>query len=1403
METRKSTTAGVLFWTPAPAHTSPSSSVISEDLWEDEDDEQAGKDADFVSQMDENGIIGLSEALEHVELVEDAEYDPNFYPGRRTTEEPDLCRHEVGTPHEELSYNLSEHLSHSESPGEDGQILSPYDDLIGSFTAQAVDEDAQGIGCLLERDKYLDMTEMGKDGKEAGKRSDRKRKIIEHSSTLGELRTHYGLAESSSPYCSAHLQAMEPAGDSSHRCQTSHPASPVTASSLAHLLRFTAEEMAACPRIEAETFPEISFTESLPDSHRSHRSLKSSPRPEIKLTAFTRPASTISVEVTSNHYSGVNNGPSTGSFKSDKHDKQPTPSPRKMKQQSPRAAYSSGSLGTDSLKCKHQTSSPDRELRTPRARSNAAEVDEPSKGSLSFRTPDFSKVEPKVRFPKAGYKPPKSRRSFKRDSLSPEPPLVFKSPADIVKEVLLNIPDGSPAPQDSYTLPASAPDFTVPQEFRSPRHATTLLEQLQEQYNTLLTKYAEAENTIDRLRLEAKVNLYSDPPKPGHSVQSGLNQRASRIMMLDFPQAQRAETNSASLNPNGHSTPQRSSSAGPSTRSPVPQVGQQLAVILYIQTDKFLQQLQTFEDLLKCKKLKPLEEVKGVSQLTEGLDSLERGYLLARDQHKLLQQQGAEISHFDPERELEGLIFQCGLRMDELKELVEQTQQEQSTCRTPSPSTPLPNSSSVPSEGGEILTQPQGPPQPWMVDPGQAAVEVSSVSEESDEETLNSLDLSALNEHRRREQDFADHNQSFQELPKHIDHSQREGARPPAAGRTNMQPGEEEEERQSQGTGSMDVTKSLLQRKSDHVDSPPPCTSKQQTSRTSPPSRRASSQSTTFPVDPTSSRRLEVGKSHSSSLSSLGEINTSQRRNSKLLSGSSRVLSQDGIISPETDSGFVGSESSRLTPAAAHSPLHQRASESVPGPQDGKPRRPQTGPISAPPRASSPTHSRTAMEPNKGCQLASEQPRRSRQGRRGRTFSCSPQRWISQTERSRAGSETSEFGLQSDSSHCVSEDEQNDRYTDSISPLHSSSLSSSPAERRHHGNSLQALSSSQVANRNEAIQTLQAEVTRLRERLESFRSNKKPPSTVKAAPSAPQNTSTPRVRSGDRRGDISRVRGDRQTVDEVDESTLRRTARNRPSSVHTRKPKPEILTAAEPSPPQPPPLVSRCTQTSTAAPDNSCSHTHTVRSRTHPRQQSGVSVQVCQTADEPDRGSRQAPLCPQCLSSQQGRAGGPLGGNKEPTHSSRCRHCPVCGCRDPYASTEPDCRRVSDSPPHTRHQPATSPDGAARSRHFAAAAPATLLQYMPVCSQPLLLYSAPLYISPGNSTGTSSGVRVREEARGRTRRSLSADKQRSTDSSLNRAIRAARHMKHTSGHMARSLAAGLHYQELLSQSCSY
>lgn len=127
METGKNTTAGVLVWTLAPVHTSPASSVISEEEWEDED--QAEKEDDL---MDENGIIGLSGALENVELGEicrDAECNPGWYTTLHNPENADSSGRKRDTPIEELSYSLSDHLSDTVLPGEDEQILSPCEIL--------------------------------------------------------------------------------------------------------------------------------------------------------------------------------------------------------------------------------------------------------------------------------------------------------------------------------------------------------------------------------------------------------------------------------------------------------------------------------------------------------------------------------------------------------------------------------------------------------------------------------------------------------------------------------------------------------------------------------------------------------------------------------------------------------------------------------------------------------------------------------------------------------------------------------------------------------------------------------------------------------------------------------------------------------------------------------------------------------------------------------------------------------------------------------------------------------------------------------------------------------------------------------------------------------------------------
>ncbi|XP_029371322.1 AT-hook-containing transcription factor isoform X2 [Echeneis naucrates] len=1333
MEKRRNTTAGVLFWTPAPAHTSPTSSVISGE-WEDEDGELAGKEDDFVSQMDDNGIIGLLEFGETYKDT-DAELNPACYARPVNPEAVDLYGCARDTAPEEWNYNLSEHLSFTEAVGEDLQILAPCDGTMSYLKAQTQSEEVRErkeelkIEQLSETDKYLGITE-GEDRKLEEKRN-------RNRNSKTEFGCMKGLAESSNgaQSCGAHTPVVESAQLFHHNCTVTQCASALTTAPFPHLLHFTSEEFAASPGIEAETFPEMGFIESLPESHSSHLSLIPCPCPQKSEQQEVKVPQTAVVlaKKMANCSSEVCNGPLKGPVKLHE---QPHYSQGKKSQPSPEAIQSKNcslsTIRTDSIKSRG--SIPNKQ-KMPRARNEAVEVNGSRNVPLSYSTPDFSQVEPRVRFPKGGYKPPKSRNSSKRESLYPEPPIVFKSPADIVKEVLLNTTDSSPTSSDSIRQLVGVPTSTVPQEFRCRQQATTLLEQLQEDYSRLLTKHAEAENTIDRLRLEAKVNLYSDPPKPGHSVHSGLSQNASRVMTLDFPQAQRAETNSSSLPANGHSAHQSI------------QV-QQLSKILYNEADNFLQQLQTFKDFLK---LKPYEKIKSFSQLVEALNSLERGYLLASNEHKLLQQRGAEINHFDPERELEGLIYQCGLHMDELEEQVEQMQQEQPTCEAPPSQSPQPTPS-APSEGGETLTYLQRAPVPLLMVPEQAAgVEVSSVKEEcveeeaevDDEDTVDALYFKPL-DGKHREEDFLS-----------------------ATIGSDKQPAKEETEGQGERPGNLEVHESFPHRKERSI-------------RSSPPAWRASNQAKSLAAS-SSHHRLEIGKSHSSSLSSLGDISALERRNLKLEPGNQRVLSQDGIISPETDSGFVGSESNHLTPAAAPTSLHRRVSQSVSVRQKGTKGKHQTGLILASSLAASQSHSRTASESREVSQLGPEQPNRSR---RRRTFSCSPQRWANWSERTDRAD--------SGATYTVSVDGQSHQYAESITSLNSSYASSSPTAWYHHGDSLGALGIRMEANRNEVLQALQAEVTTLTKRLESCLGNK-PLSPVRADPSAQVKyhhyTSTPHISSGERFWtDVRRRRREGQMVDEVqEESTMRRAARERSPCAERQKPQHDILTCSVsgPSTLQFQPQVSRYTQTSTATPESCCSHT-AHRRETHPKQRPVVSIQVTGRADEPD-GRLSSPLCLKCSSNHQRQSERPDGGNRE---SPPC--CHHCGCCEPHRNTKPARQRDSDAPIHTSCQLVESPNRAARNTP----APA-LLQCMPVCPPSLMMYSLPLYMSPSNSTSPASGVKGHGEVRGRLRRSLSTDKQLSLDSSLNRAIRAARSMKSTSKHMARSLATGLHYQELL------
>ncbi|XP_029941441.1 microtubule organization protein AKNA [Salarias fasciatus] len=1155
------------------------------------------------------------------------------------------------------------------------------------FKSQSEDEDVR------QRTKQLDMTEEEEE-EEIETSGTYKDEQFCTSGDLGapERDARIGLTRS----CSVVLPDVEPAGVPEHQLSQSVPA-------LTHLLHFTAEEFASAPGIDAETFPEISLLESLPDSHSSHKSSRSCrPRPEPTPRASPQPAAMFSERVASNRDSEGSKGPGKRPGNSSRLYQPPplTASPRTMK------TFHTSTARTESVKSRRH------------AGRCSEEVDPSRKRNVARHNPDLSRVEAKVHFPKAGYKPPKSRLPKRKDSLAPEAPLVFKSPADIVKEVLLNTADEPAAPAGSVAV------STTPQDFRSRQQATSLLQQLQslrlqDDYNRLLTKYAAAENTIDRLRLEAKVSLYSDPPSAGRCVPSGLNHDALKLIQLEFPQSSRAQIDSAS--PDGRSTPQAPSHTSSLPCRPggsAPSTSQQLAAVLFSQADRFLQQLQTLENLLRSGKLKPLEEVTSLSHLAEGLDSLERGYLLARDEHRLLQQPGAELSRFDPERELEGLIFQCGLHLDEMKERVEQKLREEPVCEAPPP--PPPPEPAHSAEWRGTPTPPQTLLVPSVDGPGEAAEgESSAGGEESDEEEARREEPSSSfclkppedTDRRRLTACFPSclsRNQSFRELPRLLVHGLRE--RVPL--QRDFQPGDEER----QGQRSKDVQSTVPQRTSKpHRGSPAESSALSRPSTPPRPGAQPGGSSSSS----SSRRRLEQGGAHSSSLSSLGDGAASERRrSSKTAAGTRRPLPQDGIISPETDSGFIGSESGRPTGAAAQSPVQQRAPESAPQPAAAR---------------------RFGVQP----------PRRSVQGPRRRS-DISPQRWTQRT------------GV---NTHGESDGERSEPYTPSADSLHtshisSSSSSSSPAARRRHGDSL---SSPQVAHCNAAIQTLQAEVSRLRERLESeLRSRQQPgppaePRSSRHSTPAP----TPRIRSAEQQG-----RTETPTLDEVDESPLRPTARRKSALKHGVLTRSDLRSTSVQSQTPQTPHVSRYTQTP-AAPDALCSHVKSCSAV--PLQRLTFSSLSC-LYSHGQMVATESPAAP------------PL-----PVLSVKALSCSgvLSQVRDQKLLY---CRRHSRS---AVRQPSRSPEKAART----AAPPAPLL-WQPACPHQLLLCSSPLYLTPpDSSSGAPPGVRGRVEARARARRSPSVD------DSLDRAIRAARHMKQTSRHMARCLSAGLQHQELLAQSC--
>ncbi|XP_051835429.1 microtubule organization protein AKNA isoform X2 [Antechinus flavipes] len=755
------------------------------------------------------------------------------------------------------------------------------------------------------------------------------------------------------------------------------------------------------------------------------------------------------------------------------------------------------------------------------AHSSSSEVSRYGRGQLNYPLPDFSKVEPKVRFPKdeESYRPPKGR-SPSRLLQGSTRPLVFKSPAEIVREVLLSSGDSSSQKTSLHSYPLAK----VPKEFKTPQQATELVQQLQEDYHKLLTKYAEAENTIDQLRLGAKVNLYSDPPKPSHSVHMGTLPHGTKVMTFTIPQARMAEWQSVTnTGSQALLDPELSATQGDLIPSPAaanpgpltdgtgtsmlePSMGDRLTQTLANEVVKFLAQVESFEGLVQEGTLVPQEQLKGLWRLKEEQDALEKAFLWARGEHRRLQQlQTSEVSpgEFDPNREVEGEIFRLGMRLEELMDETDDLRPEELSLRAPpgekyrdsstaSPVSDAPTPSPAPSAQAPMPTVRTPYPETPAIQNGHTYLcgvhsEVSPASSELEDESPG-LPQPLQYKQLQMEQEFQslitqyhsikslpdaiklEGGQEEKDFTQEVDGSiaRNPSAFEPSSRRTEKEQGKhpnllEESVEQRQSAQPLELRPS--ERNDRHLGG----LLQGPMAQPAPPTPK---------LPPPASEQKQLS-SHPSSITSLaGSGASGSLPLQKAFHSASAPQLEHRIVSPETDSGFVGSETSRVSPLT-QTPEHRLSHTSMSfGTSDSR-RLPQSSTACLPPAPSSPHPGRDQLVARVSSGLSTSE---TQVQRAGPTPTSPPKKWTRSFHRK------SSPGTKMDDLDGEDHDGACSQY--SRGREHDQSPDLTPSDEGHQEKAqdpLRNLISREV--RDQAIRALQQEVTRLRERIEASLNN--------------------------------------------------------------------------------------------------------------------------------------------------------------------------------------------------------------------------------------------------------------------------------------------------------------------------
>ncbi|KAJ8011601.1 hypothetical protein DPEC_G00059950 [Dallia pectoralis] len=305
-------------------------------------------------------------------------------------------------------------------------------------------------------------------------------------------------------------------------------------------------------------------------------------------------------------------------------------------------------------------------------------------GQVHFPLPDFTKVAPKVKVPKNSngpVRPVSQSPAFLRTKSSPGM-LGRSSALEVINRAMEDYIQPSDTPykfrdQDNQTEPASG-----------------LVHHLQAEYDKLLTKYAEAENLIDKMRLGTNKKALSEFNHDIGDQEETVGPVGGHFVSMPFPKT---------LTPSGVFTDQpnqQNHSKQPDnypTHTGLQDLteGERMTCEFRDIISQFMQKVVDFKTGFTTKSFTVEEQHIVFKSIMGALDQLERRYISKKEEHRALEMQNfigltSNTGQFDPERQVEGEIFRIGMHLEDIKDLLDRNVCEQKLSPTHSSLTPLP-----------------------------------------------------------------------------------------------------------------------------------------------------------------------------------------------------------------------------------------------------------------------------------------------------------------------------------------------------------------------------------------------------------------------------------------------------------------------------------------------------------------------------------------------------------------------------------------------------------------------------------------------------------------------------------------------------------------------------------------